>query len=790
MNEINYEVGFANVSWDNGYNNGIHFVHREPYELINTEFGITWLPSTKKINFIRRNQGQNAFLKIDTTDIIGIDFEQCFQFNYCIVKKVYKNAEGEITGSEYFYYFINNAHQSIQYKNCIEYILERDIVAQLKLNVDYTIPSVFTERNHQSRMINGSLNLDYNSPANHSDKIEKVSTNQKLLNKIEVFDNIAKVPLDSFYYTPMSDYIQVNPATDYAEVEVSDILLMFFTSIRLCQFKGQNWAGDNWLWDDAPRNGRFYVGSTLETATVPIMAFAAPTMLKLKRVFIKRGDGTYWVIDVNHESLLVSQKWKYRENGTEYDIYGDTSHFGTYSADYMLQKFRYGVEGYKDITSPVSTTLDYARLFSYFTVDSHILNHTMFEDFRKSRIAVNYVSESQISGQMVYIQGDGQDDYKCVPKGSGVWGVFAPEFFTPVFELSSWSHEFSKVFDISSNINSISNGEPKMLKHPYSSMVLTNETTGASFDYSILSSCESNGTVDVREAITLFPSGTEYSIFLNSGQYKQENSNRNFLNNNFVYNIGAIGKIKQSLPVMTSAYNEWLMNNANAFVSRVVIPTATAAYGAIGMGYDKNVGTTWAMDSKMNARYNRNVSKYEDPNAYAQFLANTGDYNATRITQTDYDRYTTMNGDSLIGAMSGVAQYAAQMECLKATPDNLSNMATMSVNNLVGGKNRTLLSFYTITDREKETFKDIFFKVGYEVDKLMSSTEWFSRSKFNFIQINDNCQNKIVSSKRIGKVEKDLINDILNRGITLWDEDEFHNNKNFSYDLAGDNSEV
>ena len=114
--------------------------------------------------------------------------------------------------------------------------------------------------------------------------------------------------------------------------------------------------------------------------------------------------------------------------------------------------------------------------------------------------------------------------------------------------------------------------------------------------------------------------------------------------------------------------------------------------------------------------------------------------------------------------------YYAKMDNLRNKPDNLKYMATNGLEALMIANIEfsPYIEVWEAYENNMQKAYDLYYILGYKVNKITSSNERNNRYYFNFVQTGENCESKIISEIPLSLEIKRLISNALLRGITFW----------------------
>ncbi|MFA6867406.1 MAG: hypothetical protein WCR54_07820 [Clostridia bacterium] len=286
--------------------------------------------------------------------------------------------------------------------------------------------------------------------------------------------------------------------------------------------------------------------------------------------------------------------------------------------------------------------------------------------------------------------------------------------------------------------------EPKLFKKPYFSLGLRNENTSNSFDYNVFDlnlaneSGNTHFTFKVQGKISPTPTGCVYT--------------ENIETNGSYYSYLATSKYyfqyadTSNLPTNTDYWKKYVAENKNYVSSEIL--NAVSGYGSsalsLGMG----------------------VASGLSGNALGAVSGATGAF------VTAYNTTTTL------------AKTLISQDNIKSQPDDVKLSGYSYASPLISTyETNGYISYYVFNELKKlDKYKlfDYFYNFGYEVDSQMSSSEWFGRIFFNYVKISEPCQSKIKTNVPMSNEIKNEISNRLLNGIRFISYNSKTNTDNFN----------
>lgn len=300
------------------------------------------------------------------------------------------------------------------------------------------------------------------------------------------------------------------------------------------------------------------------------------------------------------------------------------------------------------------------------------------------------------------------------------------------------NHVLNGVFDITptqvkTNKNILY--EPKLYKSAFRNIKIRTNASETFYEFPVLNCLDCskvNSTAFQMYYLEMpTPEGViEFSTIVNNSYYKY----------NFDNFIGIASKNAFTIPITSDAYTNFLQNNKNAMLTGLVMPL---------------VNDTWGMISSTAGSIESLITKNKSKEG------GTGGGSSTP--------FMNFVGGVLDMVNTGLSYYA-KMDNLRNKPDNLKYMATNGLEALMIANIEfsPYIEVWEAYENNMQKAYDLYYVLGYKVNKITSSDERNNRYYFNFVQTGENCESKIISKIPLSLEIKRLISNALLKGITFW----------------------
>lgn len=675
-NSISIALANNNVERSNKYDNVILF--NNDSEIL-SYLGLTDA-DFKPYNF-------PLFSSTKPRDVV-IDLSSTNKNVYDIVNSNYFVAKLETSDgkTKYYYYFVNSATQSTQ--TTFVLTLTLDVFTTYKLNVDFQVKNVLTERKHCNRFKRKSVGIggkaifafanDPNSEVMIEDDIEQVEYPkyiESVINPLETTNpNVPKLWLYLYVSLPTG----ITAPGDKSDGQV---------------ISGKvNEAGETYV----NTNYRYEMGNKKIVNNFAIL-FAPLETIKVQNIPYKADEAT----STDTWRGWTEYEWN-ASNLIKYFGHGLASNQGRYTGAFKVYGASIGHIPPMNF-SVYDGVLDYGTL-QYSYLDSNRVVFSYVEALHGDYTSDNYFAPFLIRSDFTL---DGNFTREVDFAITGVSGKF---------ELDPKKDRASR------NVNY----EPKLYKSAFRSLRLKTNISEVYKDYPLLNCIGLTQSLLVNTdtkikffycEIPAIDGITCFSTLLST----PGNEYTKFNIDNF---IGNIYKNNFSFAITDDQYTTYLQNNKNAYLTGLVLPTATKLIN----------GATSLIGQK----------------------------SATNIAANMID--------TAVDTVGGIANFALKMDNLQNTPDSLKYIQSNSIEALLNedigfGAYIEYWQAYTIY---RTLAYNYFYTMGYKVNKFTSSTEWNNRYYFNYVKTAESSESKIISTIPLSLEIKSLISNALQNGITFW----------------------
>lgn len=675
-NSISIALANNNVEWSNKYDNVILF--NNDSEIL-SYLGLTDA-DFKPYNF-------PLFSSTKPRDVV-IDLSHTNKNVYDIVNSNYFVAKLETSDgkTKYYYYFVNSATQSTQ--NTFVLTLTLDIFTTYKLNVDFQIKNVLTERKHCDRF-----------------EIKAVSTGGKKFYAFANDPNSEVMIEDDIEQAEYPKYIEqvINPLEDTRPNNPKLWLYLYVslpTGITAPGDKsdGQVISGEVGTPYESYVNTNYRYEMENKTIVNNFAVLIAPLeTIKVKNIPYK-GDGATaqdnwkgWTEFERNASNLI----KYFGNGNGPNLGRYTGAFKVYGASIgHLPPMNFSIyDGVLDYKTLQYSNLDNNRVvFSYvealngdYTSDNYFAPFLIRSTFTTYG---NFVAD--LDFEITGVNGKFEFEPKTDRAKRNV--NYEPKLFKSAF----------RSLRLKTNISEVYKDYPLLNCMGLSPRIIADTDTKIRFFY-----CE----IPAIDGITCFSTllskpGNEYTEF-NIDNY-----------------IGNIYKNNFSFAITDDAYTTYLQNNKNAYLTGLVLPTATKVInGATSL-----------------------IGQRNPTNIFKNML------------------------DTAVDTVGGIANFNLKMDNLQNTPDSLKYIQSNSIEALLNEDIGfgSYIEYWQAYDIYLNLAYNYFYTMGYKVNKFTSSNERNNRYYFNYVKTAESSESKIISTIPLSLEIKTLISNALQNGITFW----------------------
>ncbi len=218
--------------------------------------------------------------------------------------------------------------------------------------------------------------------------------------------------------------------------------------------------------------------------------------------------------------------------------------------------------------------------------------------------------------------------------------------------------------------------------------------------------------------------------------------------------IGSKSVIEYSLPIFSTAYEEFMRNRKNFAISSLAVPVASSLGVSAGTLLATEIGGGNILSSMAGASI------------------------------------------GLASAMTSYLNYKTKVDDLKNTPNSIKNSGNDALfDSMYNDSTNPYVLEYVMTDSEQTQVLNYFYRFGYNTNDYYSIKQLFTRKIFNYVKLNDDIYDKIEIDDRnflsyilvnyIPNVVKNKINDVLNNGLTFWEVSDYmftHTQENMEKD--------
>lgn len=665
-NAISIALANNNVERSNKYDNVILF--NNDSEIL-SYLGITDA-DFKPYNF-------PLFSSTKPRDVV-IDLSSTNKNVYDIVNSNYFVAKLETSDgkTKYYYYFVNSATQSTQ--TTFVLTLTLDVFTTYKLNVDFQIKNVLTERKHCDRLrkMSTSMLAYNNNPSSEvmiEDDIEQAEY-PKYIKRTYNPVNRANASNETLWlYLYVSLPVGVQSPGDKTDGQI--ISGMVGTSYE--QYYHTNYTY------------KFNVGTTENNFAVLVAPLEAITVNN---------------IPFKSENATSEDEWWGRE-GYEWSANnliktfgkGLASNNGRYTGTFKV----YGANiGYlPPLKLPSGSPIDYSQLIS-------ITNMQVVFSYVELNSG-NYTSDNAFAPFLLFSKVSMAGDTVCNAE-------FQIEDILGKFQITPTKTKTPRDMEY----------EPKLYKSAFRSIRLKSNISEVYKDYPLLnilglenSAMENTSQIMYAEipaidGITCFSTITDKGLF---SEYTIHNVNDL---------LGNIYKNNFSFAITSDQYTDYLLNNKNAYLTGIVLPTATKVIsGATNIIGQKNT-----------------------PNIVKSLV------------------------DTAVDTVGSIANFNLKIDNLQNAPDSLKYLQSNAIESFLvpSFSFAPYIEYWQAYEVYLELAYNYFYTMGYKVNKFTSSGEWNNRYYFNYVKTAESCESKIFSTKPLSLEIKTLISNALQNGITFW----------------------
>lgn len=668
-----------NVEWSNNYDNVILFnndnqilsyLNLTDTDFINYNFPLFSSTRPRDVVIDLSNENKNVY------DIVNS--------NYLVARLI--TSDG-IT--KYYYYFVNSATQSTQTTFVLSLTL--DVFTTYKLNVDFSIKNVLTARKHCNRFKKMTASATPMWAWRYDDDSE-----------VMIEDDIEQTEYPKYLRSSIKPVASYNPNVPKMWLYLYVSLPTGITTDR-DKTDGQVLLG----YRGSATEYNVHVNYKYEFDTREVVNNFAVLIAPLKTIIVdnvpfKPGNATVetnWIgfssFNWNASNLIKWFGTGLNSNNGRY--IGQFKVYGANVGEMPPLNLNIGSDGHIDYDDLQETNLNNNQVaFTYVELETSTM--TSDNTFAPFLVYSNIKSNSELVSKINF----------DIPNKNGnpITGKF---IFNPRLVGTRADKQISY--------------EPKLYKSSFRSLRLKSNISEVYKDFPILNilglSSSSNTTPQLYFAELPAIDGINYFTSIldsaNASNYIKYN------NSDF---IGAIYKNNFSFAITSDAYTEYLLNNKNAFMTGVVLPTAQSI-----------IQTGSNLLSARNSR----------------------------------EAISTLN-NGILGTIENVANFHLKMDNLRNTPDTLKYIQSNSIEALLVPSIdfAPYIEFWEAYEIYLQIAYDYFYAMGYKVNKFTSSSDWNNRKFFNYVQIGEQCESKIISEMPMSLEIKKIISNALLDGITFW----------------------
>ena len=674
INTTSISIALAknNVEWSDNYDNVILFNH--DIEILDylglsdsdfIQYNFPLFSSTKPRDIVidLKNENKNVY------DIVNS--------NYLVARLI--TSDGK---TKYYYYFVNSATQSTQ--TTFVFTLTLDIFTTYKLNVDFSIKNVLTARKHCDRFKKLSstgnpilaFKYDSDSEVMIEDDIEQIEYPKMLRNTYRPFNLYQTSQPKLWLYLYVSLPKGVSSDNDRTD--------------------GQVIVG----FDNTKNEYKVHVNYSYKFDTKEVENNYAVLVAPLKTIYVDN-------VPFKPQNATENDNWQ-GFYGFEWNASnliktlgsGLSSDNGRYIGSFQV--FGANVGEMPPLNLPISQgRIDYNDLQETFIGNNQLI-FTYVELATSDR-----TSDNTFAPFLVYsnIKESGGITHKADFQIYSITGKFQ---ITPTATRSDRNPDY----------------EPKLYKSSFRSVRLKSNLSEVYKDFPLLNILSLNtSTLDATTQIYYaeIPAIDGINCFAtiidkNNGCIYTRYNDDNFLGNIYKNNF--------SFAITSDQYTNYLLNNKNAYLTGIVMPTA-----------QRIVQTATSL---------------------------LGNKNLT-------ESFKNLAG-GIFDTVGNVVNFHAKIDNLQNAPDSLKYIQSNSLEALLRPQVEfaPYIEYWEAYSIYLDLAYQYYYAMGYKVNKFTSSNEWNNRYYFNFVQTSESCESKIISEIPLSLEIKRLISNALLKGITFW----------------------
>lgn len=286
--------------------------------------------------------------------------------------------------------------------------------------------------------------------------------------------------------------------------------------------------------------------------------------------------------------------------------------------------------------------------------------------------------------------------------------------------------------------------EPKLMLEPYSTYTLKSfvgTPNGFRFNPLLL---ESDRAKIIFKYVPNV-STAKFTMYIMPNPSKQDMSDECIspYNNLYKYNIGDVNITDYTMPIKSDPFFEMALNQRNYRTSGLVIPVAASLGQSLGI-----LAGTSLVSGNIGASMPGTVT-------------------------------------GLTAATTAAANYYTHIDNLKNAPDSIKNSGNDALHDSALGLDlRPFVEVYRMKEPQRKQVFDYYYRYGYMISTYKDYNQWFTRQIFNFVKTNDDLVDKFTKYNDvvIPYFIKVKLAEILNNGVTFWEQEQISKFLNTSFE--------
>lgn len=122
-----------------------------------------------------------------------------------------------------------------------------------------------------------------------------------------------------------------------------------------------------------------------------------------------------------------------------------------------------------------------------------------------------------------------------------------------------------------------------------------------------------------------------------------------------------------------------------------------------------------------------------------------------------------------ISAISNAIDRSLTIDNLQNTPDSLKNKGFSFYGDYMSTRCKTRIQYLELPLYLRTFHLEYYYRLGYLIANIVESNKLFNRTIFNYVKLNDDIHDRIVSTLNLNKNIETIINNSFNNGITFWE---------------------